>query len=396
PLMLLGAPLIPLALGLMFAPPHGLSIPALTAWLAVTCVSARMAVSLFNVPYFALGAEMSEDYVERSRVVAWRAIMGIFAGLAVNLAAYGVFFVGKAGLQRASAYPGFGWAAGILVGVMALVCAVGMMRYAARLPQPAPRPGASIARLPLDALEIWRNPSFRCLFASAVIFYVAVGLNGTFGAHTAVFVWRLPTAQIQLLPYSFLAGLLVGATAAPAVSTRLEKKTMVQLGLVTVILIWLVMPILRILHIYMPTGAAATPPLMANMVFVGVGMGLASVAYPSMMADAADEHELREGVRREGLYFAGLAFAGKAAAGLGILMAGFALDIIGFPHVTGGLAPSAISEPTLQRLLLASGPTAALLCAIAMVVFAPYAISRARHAQIAQALTERRQHGRGA
>ena len=57
----------------------------------------------------------------------------------------------------------------------------------------------------------------------------------------------------------------------------------------------------------------------------GIGIGLVSVAYPSMMADAADEHEHLFGRRREGLYFAGLGFASKAATGVGVLLAGMAL-----------------------------------------------------------------------
>ena len=140
----------------------------------------------------------------------------------------------------------------------------------------------------------------------------------------------------------------------------------------------------------MPTGSAATVPLMVNSLVAGLGMGLAVVAYPSMMADAADEHEYLYGSRREGLFFAGLAFAAKAAGGLGVLVAGFALDLIGFPHETGGLIPGAVPEPVLQRLMLVYGPGVALLCLGSIIIFSPYGISRARHAQVAAALAERR------
>lgn len=40
-------------------------------------------------------------------------------------------------------------------------------------------------------------------------------------------------------------------------------------------------------------------------VFGGTVMAMAAIAFASMMADAADEHEHLFGARREGLYFAG-------------------------------------------------------------------------------------------
>ena len=57
-----------------------------------------------------------------------------------------------------------------------------------------------------------------------------------------------------------------------------------------------------------------------NPLVSGLFAGFMAIAYPSMMADAADEHEVRFGARREGLYFSGLGFASKAATGLGQLV----------------------------------------------------------------------------
>ena len=70
----------------------------------------------------------------------------------------------------------------------------------------------------------------------------------------------------------------------------------------------------------------------------GIGASAALIGFQSMMADAADEHEILFGARREGLYFAGISLSAKASSGIGALIAGLVLDLIGFPH---GLPPAA-------------------------------------------------------
>ncbi len=390
PIMLLAAPLMPIAMGLVFAPPRGLSQIALFAWLTATCVAVRCAISLFNVPYFALGAEMTEDYVERSSVVAWRAIAGIVAGVIITFGGYALFFTGANGLQRAGAYPGFGWTVGVLIGFMALLCVAGLRRYAPALPQARTVAEPIWRRLPRELAEIFRNRSFRMLFLSAIAFFVAVGLNATLATHVNVFIWKLPSNLIQILGYGLLLGLFCGVALSPAVSRRLEKKTIVILGVADLVIVFAVLPTLWALGVLRMSGVAAIPVLTVNAWIAGVGVGLASVAYPSMMADAADEHEYLEGSRREGLYFAGLSFAAKAAQGLGVLVAGLALDVIGFPKDVAHVAPGAMSHALLSRLILTHGPVAAALVALSILIVWPYRIDRARQHEIAEVLATRR------
>ncbi|WP_272886776.1 MFS transporter [Phenylobacterium aquaticum] len=348
-------------------------------------VAARSAISLFNVPYIALGAEMATDYVERTSVVMYRAVAGLVTAVMITAAGYSLFFA-NGGLQRPDGYPGFGWSvAGLLLACMTLCC-LGVWRYAASLPQPEQAPGAMWRRLPGEVVEIFGNRSFRLLFVSAVILFAALGLNASLNNHAFIFVWRMKSELIQFIGYAYMIGILLGVTGAPMLQKVMEKKNVVVFGFALLIANWLVLQGLMLAGVYLPLGHAALLPMQINSFVAGIGTGFVSVAYPSMMADAADEHEHLFGRRREGLYFAGLGFAGKAATGLGVMAAGVALDLVRFPKDIGRSVGAVLSHDMQVRLVLIWGPVAAVIAVVSLVIFASYSITRARHAEIALAL----------
>ena len=392
PLMIASVPAIVLSLGLLFSPPHGLEPWALFAWLTVMSVATRAFISVFNVPYIALAAEMATDSAARTSLVVWRSLAGIFTGLACTVLGYSLFFA-HGGLQRPQGYPGFGWSVAGMLGVGLSACCLGIWRYAAVLPQPDQVAHGLLARLPGEVREIFRNRSFRVLFLSAVVLYSALGLNASLNNHAFVFVWRLRSESIQFIGYAFLAGILMGVGGAPVLQRLVEKKTVVIVGLSLLMANWLVFQGLRLLGLYSPVGDPGLLSMEFNSGVAGIGVGLALVAYPAMMADAADEHELLFGRRREGLYFAGLGFANKAATGLGVLLAGVALDLIAFPKNVGQQIGIVLPELVQARLVMIWGPAAAVICTVSLVILMAYGISRARHAEIEAALEKARRQG---
>lgn len=390
PVMLIGAPLTMVTMGLLFSPPAGLTPFLLFLWLTVTKMSVRAFASVYNIPYFALAGEMSDDYAERARIVAWRLLAGVLATVLINALAYSVFFAGEGGLQRPENYPSFGWAIAVIVLAGGLVCCAGIWRYAARLPQPVHTPEPMGTRFLGEVMEMARNRSFRILFLSMLLFTSAAGLHSALQSHNYVFVWKLRPESIQFTTYSYLFGILLGIPMTPALLRGMEKKAVVILGLSGIVVAYMVLPALRVAEVFTLTGVGALPWLCATTFVVGVASGLIFIAYPSMMSDAADEHELLFGARREGLFFSGLGFAGKAAAGVGTLVGGFALDLMRFPRDVGRQLDAAIAEDVLKGLVIGWGPLPAAICVIGAIIFLPYAITRARHEQIIANVRARR------
>ena len=67
---------IPISFGFLavFSPPENISGQSLDLWMLVAILSFYSAITLFNVPHMALGAELSEDYHERTRLFGVRHI----------------------------------------------------------------------------------------------------------------------------------------------------------------------------------------------------------------------------------------------------------------------------------------------------------------------------------
>lgn len=125
-------------------------------------------------------------------------------------------------------------------------------------------------------------------------------------------------------------------------------------------------------------------------IIAGMLMATAAIAFASMMADAADEHEHLFGARREGLYYAGWAFASKAAAGVGALVAGVALQVMGFPSGEGAALPANIADSTTTWIGIIYGPGSGLLTILSAAACLYYRLDSKAHAAIMADLDQRR------
>ena len=390
PVMLVGAPLTFLSMGLLFMPPTGLAPFALFVWLTGMKMGVRAFASMFNIPFFALGGEMTDGYVERTRIVAYRLLAGIITSVTITALAYSVFFAGEGGLQRPERYPHFGWAIASFMFAGALICCLGVWRYAASLPRPLTPSTGMFRRLPAELAEIFKNRSFLIIFLSLFLLSSGYGAHSALNNHVYVFVWKLRPETMQILAYTALFGIFLATPLTPFLMTFMEKKAAAALSFVLMTAAFTVLPGLRAAGIYAPIGDEALPALVVNQLVLGTGFGMMAVAFPAMMADAADEHEHLYGSRREGLFFSGLGFGGKAAGGMGALVGGLALDWLHFPREVGRQLHAVVQEPVLAGLVVAWGIVPAMLLLTGAAVFWPYRISRARQTEIAAALALKR------
>lgn len=390
PFMLVGLPLVALGLLATFALPFDWPQSWLFVWVTLLSIVLRTSLSLYGIPYQAVGAELSEDYAERSSIMAWRWGSGLLAGLLTVAVGFNLFFSGQSGLSDRDAYLPFGVTIAVLVLIVGGVGCRAVYLTLGRQHHPSANSVHGGVRVFREVGEVFRNPSFRALAGAALLLLAALAVHGGLAIHAGTFFWKLAPSQLQILPLVTLIGLVFGTPLAAPLTKRIGKRGVAMVGLAALSATYLLPPLMRVSG-YLPLeGTALIAFLAVNAFVVGALMSSAVIAVTSMLADATDEHEYLFGARREGLYFAAWLFAGKAAAGFGTMAAGFILELVKLPTGAGAAAVQSVPQATVGQFGLAYGLVPGCLAVLSVVSIAFYRLTAAKHAAILGELHERR------
>ncbi len=388
PFMVTAAVPLGVAWFVLFMPPAGLSQTGLFLWLVTFAVAVRGMITLYYVPYLALGAELTRDYHERTSVAAWRAFCGVFGAALVVFIGVGVFFpeteAFENGLLNPAGYPRVALAGAIIMIVVILLSAWGTRNRIPHLPKAPDRvAGIDLRR---DVRDAWGNPSFRALFIGMALVAVSIGIVQTLNMHLNVFFWRLGSDVIAFLAAAILMGWPVGILLARPTHRRFDKKaTIIGAALVSAIA-GNVAVISELLGIFPARESAVFIPLLFCLLFVGgAASGLAVTSGASMMADVTQEHQYSTGRYQEGFLFSAVAFTGKMAAAAGYLVAGIGLDLIDFPLQA---QPSEVDPEQITQLALLN-LSAAIFGFASILAYTGYRIDHARQAMTREALNQR-------
>uniref|UniRef100_UPI0035CBEF20 MFS transporter n=1 Tax=uncultured Sphingomonas sp. TaxID=158754 RepID=UPI0035CBEF20 len=384
---------IPLALlfGMLFSIPGGFSGTLLLVYAGAMAMALRITISVFLLPYVAVGAEVTDDYVARSSIVTWRIcfnMIGTFLAIGLGL---GVFMAGPDGLLHRAGYVSFGWTCAAIIVLAGMTAAFATKRVLPRLHAVAPSDGPIVRRFLRELGEVFRNRSFVVLFGAVTVFFVAQGAAGALALYLNRYFWNLSSSAVQIVLIGATLGPFVGAPLTAFLARFFEKKTLTIVNFIAFILAQAWPPLAHMAGFLTGPNAPVMPVLLINALCSGAALVGVAIGAQSMMADATDEHEHRFGVRREALYFSGLTLAVKAASGLGGFIAGVALDVIHFPTAQAAKGGSvALAPDVIRNLGLASGPLPASITLLAPLILLGYTLSRHRHAAILRDLAERR------
>ncbi|MBK7826997.1 MFS transporter [Nannocystis sp.] len=391
PFLLASALPVGLSFALLFSPP-ALGPVGLTLWAAAFLIAHRLALTVFFVPHMALGAELSTDYDERTRIAGIR-VFFTYLGAAIFVAvARGVFFKPSAafpdGQLDPSVYPKLGAVFGVFMVVVVLASTFGTWRAIPGLPRPAagpdPRGKLGLRRLVAEQREAYHSRGFAVLVVSLLCFFVARGVALSLDLYVGTYFWGLGSDAVAL-PGVALLGILVGSPLSMLLAGRLDKRDLFVGGMAIYALLTMAPPLLHVLGLF-PGGAALKPTLLATLFLSGIVGAAATVAAGSLLADIADEHELATGRRQEGLFFGALSFARKASTGAGTILGGVFLSAIAFPTQA---EPGSVDPSLVTAVGLCAGPGTAIFGVAGVWIARRYRADRAAHAAVQAALAAR-------
>lgn len=385
PFMIAAVIPFPISLYMLFSPPAGLDPDGLFLWLLGWSIVVRILLTMFNVPHNALGAELSQDYQERTKIVSYRTFLGYVGGIILSVVALNSFFKASEtypnGMLNVEGYSSLGALAGIIAFVAMTLCILGTKHtipYLSKAPENQKK--VDLKRSFKAFAEAIKLRPFRIIFTVQIMTMIAGGAGATFMLYIGSYFFELSTAEISLLTLTIIVGLIPASIIAPVLSKRIDKMP----SLVACLLVATVFsfsPIyLRLLGVMPENGSSLIMPILFATYVVGYSFFIAAgIVIGSMLADIADLHASNTGKRQEGLFFAANSFAQKATFGLGTLFAGIGLDLIAFPKQVDA---SMVSEQTIFNLGLIAGPLPFVIYLIAAYIATKYDLNKTRHAEI--------------
>lgn len=369
----------------LFVPPAGLSEWGLFFWLLIFAALTRTSMTFYHVPYLALGAELTNDYDERTLLAALRTVFQLVGMFVVLIGGNLLFFKATEGFTNGqlnpAAYLPFALACVpfILMGVWG--SALGTHGQIRRLSQPERTSGSSLGQALSDLKVAFEIPSFIAVVAAAIVFGITQGMVQALHLYTATYFFELSSAQITILFAGAIVGIVLGSICSrPMAALIKEKRNLFIVGTAWYALWTTGVIIARLVGLLPGNDDPLVAPLyIATGCISALGLGVSIPMLGSMIADITDEHERRHGVRQEGIFYAASSFAGKAVGGAGPVVAGFIIDLAG---IVPGSSPGEVDPAAIERFGWAQGPSVLGLALLSILFVSFYKISRAKHAHI--------------
>lgn len=351
------APLGLLAAGLWMMP-VGLSPVLAFIWIVVVYTMFDTALTLVQMPYSALAADMTYDYDERTSLMAIASI-GALAGYILGSVAVPI-------IVKSAATPHAGYR--LAGGILGLIVGASVAFVAWRVREPPSAVCEKTRVMPWASFaSTLKNRPFVVLISAFAL--VRLGLTIVQMMLVYFVVYGLRESQ-EILPKLMLCLLLmVGISIAfwRWVAQHWEKNLTYAAGVLT-------MGIAIALTFWLQPGHNGL--MFVAIAVIGIGMGAHWVIPFAMLPDTIDEGQVATGDRRSGMYMGVYGMVDKIARTLGTAIVGGLLQSYNYvPNV-------AQTSEALFGIRLAFGPLPALCMLLAIPFLLAYPITRTRQPMI--------------
>jgi Na+/melibiose symporter-like transporter len=392
PLMYAAVVPVTICIYFVFAPPAGLGQTGLFAWLTAFAIGTRVAMAYYLVPWNALFAEFSDDYVERSSIVTYRYLCGWIGGVIFTTAVWTFIFPTTAespGQLNPAAYRLFAPVLAICIGIAAFLTTHLTRREVPYLLQSVEAGKSfSFGQVFRDLRLAFGNRDYVALVIAVLGFSAIAGADGALEIYMQTYFWGLVSEDIRWFALTFIGSLAAFALVTP-LQRRFDKKQLL-IGVLVISLVNGVLFVgLRFADVLPENHSPLLLPILVVYGTVRIGMlTVAGVMFVSMIADLLDAQELATGKRQEGIFSAALSLATKATSGIGLFIAGLVLQYV--IHLPLGARPASLDLAVVDQLGIAVGIILPLFYALPLYLTSRYRLTRERHAEIQASLIKRR------
>ncbi len=367
----------------LWNPPLGLSPEALMIYLIAVAIVIRTMITLYEIPSTSLVSELTQNYDERTSLLAFRYFFGWIGGISMAAIAYGWL------LQPTDAYPigqlnpdGYNLYGLVASGIMLtaiLVSAIGTHRHIPYLRKPPPKKAFSLAGTFHEMVDTLNNRPFLVLFGTAIFAAAAAGVTGNLNLYFTTYYWELDADQLFWLTTAYFWAAFMALFMTPRISKALGKKTACLTTFGAALALAPLPFVLRFADLFPENNSELLVPTLYVFNIIEITLIISATTLVSaMVADVVEESEIKTGRRSEGLFFAVRTFAIKTVHGFGAMAAAAILAFADFPD---NAVPGEVSQVHLDGLAFFYIPALLIFYGIAMAFVFAYNISRESHEQ---------------
>ena len=344
----------------------------------------KTCTTIYSVPHTALGAELTDDYNERSSIQGIRTIFFILGLFSANVMGMFLFFKPKPeypqGQMNPLAYRDIGITASLITLIFGLICYFGTKKYIPALNEKIKSENTKHGTKELlQSLSLaLANADYRNVVLGYMFTNIASALIGSVGMHVFTYTFNFGNYGIALIFGVLFAVSILSQPLWVKISIRIDKKPAILLGLGSSLLAGLYFLFLVIMR---NTAAGQAMWFLPFSVLSGFGMGGLFAIPLSMIADTIDVEELNSGERKEGIYYGCLTLCYKLSQSVAILILGIFLDLVKFDS---NLDHQPAGTVFALGLILAIGSILSII--VAMVFCNKYSLNRKKIAHVQQQL----------
>lgn len=364
--MLIGTLVTVLGLWQLFQPPPGPHVLHFALWYMV----ASLGWSLIEIPYKTWGAQLSSDYVQRTRIQTWMAVAGVIGTILFYLTPALAQALGRSdssefdfrALSVAALVVAFGLP---LVNLLAL-WRVPAGQPPARVVQPAPR-------------ELWRALRGNGPFVYfTLMFFISGMTNGINQGVNYLFIDTYLGLGAQFAGIMLMAGpvMLIGIPVWGAACQRWERQKVWAATLAVV-------AVCQAAYAFVPLGAAGLKAVTLLTLVILFFVPCIFVAGPAMVGDLIDYGRSKFGRDHGGIYIAFFSVVSMTVNALGAATGLVLLDVLGYDATA-----TVQSEEGRIAMQLVAAWIPALGTALAVPLVWRYPLNRQRHAALLHELAD--------
>ncbi len=365
--------------------PGGIAKSGYLFWyLLIMNILIRTAVTVFYIPFLALGFEICRDYHERSILQGARSTANMIANMLGPALAWYLFFkdVGDVpSTNVVSNYQHMGTAFSIATVVLVLIVTLSTRKYIVDSRQGVAMESTNIAAFFHDVKEILRDKYSQRIYAFYALINQGCVLVASLQMYLYVYFMNFSSGEKAIAHGGTMMGFAIGSVLCPILARRLDKKRTALFGAGLSIVGNFLLVLFFTTGVLSPTStlspAGVTLPI-AIITFVichglyWMGNGILMPMTFSMVADTAEINNIETGVLKDGSYGAMFSFLGKLSLSVGLFISGNVLGWIGFVSGAATQSPQAI-----KNLTIATFWSGILFAGLAIIAFRKYPVDKA-------------------